>query len=168
VTTALAWPDHLGCFEYRVPDEPAGLDAKILLKNWLDATVRLSSSSAAGSRQAQRSIALHPLTRSVASQLDRLPPGQAEAARRHLTDILEEVNRQDVRVVRPLRLAILDDGSALVEWTFPDRRFGFSFEREPGESGWYFVYSSGSSERYESGTMDQLDIQRMVKLTTQT
>ena len=30
------------------------------------------------------------------------------------------------------------------------------------------VYSSGSSERYESGTMDQLDIRRMVKLTTQT
>ena len=33
-----------------------------------------------------------------------------------------------------------DDGSVIVEWTFRDRRLGFSFEPNPEESGWYFVW----------------------------
>ncbi|MBM4260079.1 MAG: hypothetical protein FJ145_01405 [Deltaproteobacteria bacterium] len=60
----------------------------------------------------------------------------------------------------PLRLAALDDGSVLLEWTFKDRRLGFTFEADPNDYGWYYVFSRGQSERYESGTMDQLEIER--------
>lgn len=62
----------------------------------------------------------------------------------------------------PLRLSELEDGSVLLEWTFKDRRLGFTFEPDPNDSGWYYVFSRGQSERYESGTMDQLEIERLI------
>jgi AbrB family looped-hinge helix DNA binding protein len=74
------------------------------------------------------------------------------------------VDEHDVGDAPKLRLTEADDGALLVEWTLPDRRLGFSIERQPEESGWYFVLSSDTSGLYEAGTMDQLEMERLVGL----
>lgn len=108
--------------------------------------------------------AIHPVTKFAYQQLDATPT----TTRASIQDILKQLARivpYILALTLPrLRLAVLEDSSYLLEWTFKDRRLGFLFERDPKDSGWYYVYSSGSSERYESGTMDQLDMSRLVKM----
>jgi AbrB family looped-hinge helix DNA binding protein len=74
------------------------------------------------------------------------------------------VDGYDVAGAPKLRLTEADDGALLVEWTLPDRRLGFSIEEKPEESGWYFVLSNDASGLYEAGTMDQLEMERLVSL----
>lgn len=112
-----------------------------------------------------RSIRGHRLTARAAKILDPLPPQMTTEVRRALEDFVEAAINLDTGSAPPLRADLHDDGSVLIEWTFTDRRFGLSFEEEEGESGWYFVFSREPSTRYEAGTMDQLDMPRMVKLT---
>lgn len=104
------------------------------------------------------------LTRPVYKQLVDLPID----TRRAIQDILAQLESTafyaDTMKLPPLRLALLEDSSYLLEWTFEDRRLGFTFEANPKDSGWYYVYSSDSSERYESGTMDQLEMSRLIGL----
>lgn len=87
-----------------------------------------------------------------------------EPRRREISSLLSELTRYIPvdNSLPPLGLAELDDGSVLLEWTFKDRRLGFTFETDPNDSGWYYVFSRGRSEHYESGTMDQLEIERLV------
>jgi len=109
--------------------------------------------------------AVHPLTRFIYDQLDAVPTGAKEAIQGVLNQFATSISHTLTAKVPPLRLAFLEDSSYLLEWTFADRRLGFSFEANPKDSGWYYVYSSDSSERYESGTMDQLEMSRLVKMT---
>jgi hypothetical protein len=40
-----------------------------------------------------------------------------------------------------------EDGSILIEWVLPNhKRFGITIERDPSESGWYFVSRDGDCE----------------------
>lgn len=109
--------------------------------------------------------AVHPLTRSIYDQLDAVPTGTKEAIQGVLNQFARSISHTLTAKLPPLRLAFLEDSSYLLEWTFADRRLGFSFEANPKDSGWYYVYSSDSSERYESGTMDQLEMSRLIGMT---
>lgn len=108
---------------------------------------------------------LHPITRPAYATLRQIPV--SSRTRDAINAILEQfTNALPPNVAAPpLKLVLLDDSSCLLEWTFKDRRLGFSFEVDPKDSGWYFVYSSDSSERYESGTMDQLEMSRLIRMT---
>ncbi len=106
----------------------------------------------------------HPLTREAALQSRTLPRAQALAVRQILEDFAQATSGLDVAAAPALRIGEAEDGSILLEWTFADRRLGFSFEPSPEDSGWYFVLSNGSSERYEAGTMDQLEMVRLVTM----
>jgi len=113
----------------------------------------------------QEVAAIHPLTKSVYDQLRTIPETYRDAMTGLLTQFASFVPKNESSKLPPLRLAVLEDSSYLLEWTFKDRRLGFSFEPDPKESGWYYVYFSGSSERYESGTMDQLEMSRLIEMT---
>jgi hypothetical protein len=107
----------------------------------------------------------HPITKPAYAKLCQIHV--SSRMRDAINAILDEFTRRlplDV-ITPPLRLVFLEDSSCLLEWTFKDRRLGFSFEVNPKESGWYFVYSNNSSQRYESGTMDQLEMSRLIRMT---
>jgi hypothetical protein len=112
----------------------------------------------------QNVAAVHALTKSVYEKLAGIPKDYRDAIQGVLTQLASSVPKSDTNKLPPLRLAPLEDSSYLLEWTFEDRRLGFSFEANPKDSGWYYVYSSDSSERYESGTMDQLEMSRLLKM----
>jgi hypothetical protein len=105
---------------------------------------------------------IHPLTSSIYNQLTEIPTPTREAIQDVLKKFATSVSYAPTTELPPLRLTVLEDSSYLLEWTFEDRRLGFSFEQNPKDSGWYYVYSSDSSERYESGTMDQLEMSRLI------
>jgi len=109
--------------------------------------------------------AVHPLTSPVYDQLAEITTSTKEGIQSLLIKFATSVSSAVTMKLPPLRLAILEDSSYLLEWTFEDRRPGFSFEQNPKDSGWYYVYSSDSSERYESGTMDQLEMIRLIGMT---
>ena len=111
-----------------------------------------------------KSSLTHPLTCLVYERLAQIPSGTKEAIQNVLNQFLNSVLHIESTNLPPLRLRLLDDSSYLMEWTFEDRRLGFSFEEDPKESGWYFVFSNASSEHCESGTLDQLEMNRMVGL----
>ena len=113
----------------------------------------------------QELAAIHPVTKSVYDQLTNITECYRLAIARLLSQFATFVPKRTSNKFPPLRLAALEDSSYLLEWTFKDRRLGFSFEPDPKESGWYYVYSSGSSERYESGSMDQLEMSRLIAMT---
>lgn len=126
------------------------------------------ASSAAASlwedKDLQDGAAVHPLTKSAYRELPTIPKSQRDAIQSVLNQLAIFLPKGS-STMRPFRLTLLEDSSYLLEWTFADRRLGFSFEPNPDDSGWYYVYSNGSSERYESGTMDQLEISRLVAMT---
>ncbi len=104
------------------------------------------------------------LAQTALSQLAAADHQRAKTARRILADFSATVEAFDTSGAPDLHLAEADDGALLVEWVFADRRLGFSFEKQPEESGWYFVLSNGSSERYEAGTLDQVEMRRLVQM----
>ena len=108
--------------------------------------------------------AVHPLTSSAYDQLAEILTPTKESIQSVLNLFVTFVSYTVTVGLPPLRLSLLEDSSYLLEWTFKDRRLGFSFEKDPKDSGWYFVLFSTSSERSESGTMDQLEMGRLVKM----
>jgi hypothetical protein len=113
----------------------------------------------------QELAAIHPVTKAAYDQLTNIPGPYREAIARLLNQFANFVPQTEPSKFPHLRLAALEDSSYLLEWTLRDRRLGFSFEPDAKESGWYYVYSSGSSERYESGSMDQLEMARLIAMT---
>jgi hypothetical protein len=108
---------------------------------------------------------IHPLTSPIHNQLAEVPTLTKEAIQDVLKQFATSVSYSPKTNLPPLRLTMLEDSSYLLEWVFEDRRLGFSFEQNPKDSGWYYVYSNDSSERFESGTMDQLEMSRLVEMT---
>jgi hypothetical protein len=131
-------------------DEPSDqADANSAVSSWED-------------YEQENVAAIHSVTKTVYEQLTSVvPKTYKQAMRVLLTEFASSVPRNESKLP-PLRLAALEDSSYLLEWTFKDRRLGFSFESDPKDSGWYYVYSRGSSELYESGTMDQLELRRLI------
>jgi len=115
-------------------------------------------------KQHQNEGAIHLLTRSVYEQLEAVSGNIREAMRVILNEFATSVPKHEMSNFPTLRLASLEDSSYLLEWTFRDRRLGFSFEPNQKDSGWYFVFSNGSSEHCESGTMDQLEMARLISM----
>ena len=111
--------------------------------------------------------AIHPITKIAYSKLSALPVPQItrEAIGGILHEFVKCLPLHETVERPPIRLVSLEDSCFLLEWAFMDRRLGFSFETDPKDSGWYYVYSHDSSERYESGTMDQLELNRLVTMT---
>lgn len=110
--------------------------------------------------------AIHPITKSAYAKLSEI--SATSNVRKAINEILHQIAidlpLNETGKLPPLRLALLEDSSYLLEWTFDDRRLGFTFESNPKDSGWYYVFSSDSSERYESGTMDQLELVRLLRM----
>lgn len=108
----------------------------------------------------------HPLTRDAyAALLAQVGPSQRVQGQAILDEFCMLISgAHPAAAVPPLHTATADDGAFLIEWIFSDRRLGFSLEPTPEESGWYFVRSHGSSERFEAGTLDQLELPRLVEL----
>ena len=104
------------------------------------------------------------LTRAALSQLAGADHQRAKMARKILADFSVAAEAFDTSGAPDLHLTEGDDEMLLVEWVLSDRRLGFSFEKQPEESGWYFVLSNDSSERYEAGTLDQLELPRLIRL----
>ena len=111
--------------------------------------------------------AIHPITKTAYVKLNELPASQItrEAIAEILHQFAKLLSLRETANQPPLRLVPLEDSCYLLEWAFIDRRLGFSFETDPKDSGWYYVYSHEFSERYESGTMDQLELNRLIAMT---
>ena len=65
-----------------------------------------------------------------------------------------EKNFNLVRNDKPLSISIIEDGCLLIEWIFPDFRFGFSMEKDLNESNYYFVSNKKYGELNVSGLIN--------------
>ena len=74
--------------------------------------------------------AVHRLTSSVYKQLAGVPTATKEAIEGVLNQFVTCVSNAELIERPPLRLAILEDSSYLLEWIFEDRRLGFSLDRK--------------------------------------
>lgn len=150
---------------YESPDASASPEGQALLDEWSNA---MRAYFAPATRQPSPTER-YPLTCGTIAQLRRLLDGQRLRIAEELVDhflravIVEDV---DLHTVRTLRAIDANDGSVLIEWTFEDRRLGFTIEPEVKDSGWYFVLSNASSQRFEAGSLDQLELPRLVKAMT--
>jgi hypothetical protein len=90
-----------------------------------------------------------------------------ERAQRVL-DIIQEILGTLTRDAgRPDHLPVLqafgvDDGSALVEWTFPDLRLGFSVEPNPDNSSWYLVTTRKLGDINASGHVATANLRSLI------
>lgn len=104
------------------------------------------------------------LTRPIAVIIDSLANRsvreQAESLLRELRPILLRAARDSD--LPPLRATETEDGTALIEWVFADRRLGFSLEKDPKDSGWYFVSSRSSGGVLASGDSSTMDLELLV------
>ena len=144
------------------PEQSAGRDGATIIHLWSD---YMRDRSALATFQPTHSIRSHPITANAACAIESLHDRRTVNVKRMLEDFLDAIAQEDTSAAPELRFSLPDDGSILLEWTFKDRRFGMSFEEDEGESGWYFVFSREPSTRCEAGTMDQLDMKRLAKLS---
>jgi hypothetical protein len=77
-----------------------------------------------------------------------------------ITYSLEAAGR-DLSVIPPVRPSVDTSGSLTLEWTSPDFRFGFTFERIAGESGWYFATSKRLGEIGAFGLLTDLKLETL-------
>jgi hypothetical protein len=110
---------------------------------------------------------IHPLTSDAYSVANILWSPAANEAKEILKRLARAVPFESASIEVPIHFALLDDGSVVLEWIRRDRRLGFSLEPDSGSSGWFYVFSAGSSTRSEAGTMDQLEMERLIKMMTQ-
>lgn len=106
---------------------------------------------------------VNPMTESALARVDEAPPEirpQVRSVLQRLSDALSGINPPVPSP--PVRLAVLDDESVLVEWIRSDRRLGFVLCADQAESGWYFVCSAAASERLQGGTMEQLQLEPLI------
>lgn len=145
---------------YTAPEAAAGAEAFTLQQAWRAA---IQGFLAPSSRQPRPWAPLaHPTTRQAAEFIQCLDGTRRKVAEDVLERLCAAVGALPQGELPALSAVALEDGSTLLEWTFSDRRLGFTLEPEAEASGWYFVFSNGSSERYEAGTMDQLEVPRLV------
>jgi hypothetical protein len=121
------------------------------------------------SNQASGATRAEAMTSAARARLSDVPVALQSDVRRVLAGLTDALSKAlgSFKTVWPataIRLVTLEDQSVLLEWILVDRRFGVMMTTEQGESGWFFVFSAGSSERYEAGTMDQLDLARLVRM----
>lgn len=149
---------------YGPPEPSAGVEGFRLMQEWSRSVQSFLSPT---TRQSEPP-AHHPLTRDAAVRVKELLSGSRRALAEDLLErFCASVARLSVNGLPALRAMDGEDGSVLLEWTFKDRRFGFTIEPLPKDSGWYFVMCSGSSERYEAGSLDQLELPRLVRAMLQ-
>ncbi len=150
---------------YDSPDASASRDGQALFDAWSSAMQTYFAPATRQPSAAER----HALTCGAIAQLRRLLGGQRlriaeDLVGGFLAAVLAE--EPSVHAVPTLRAMEADDGSVLVEWTLEDRRLGFTIEPEVKDSGWYFVLSNASSQRFEAGSLDQLELVRLVAAMT--
>lgn len=65
-----------------------------------------------------------------------------------------EKNFNLIQIDKPLSISIIEDDCLLIEWIFPDFRFGFSMEKDLNESNYYFVSNQKYGELNVSGLIN--------------
>ena len=101
-----------------------------------------------------------PIAAIIESFANRSVREQAQSLVRELRPVLLRAARDSD--LPPLRATQTEDGGALIEWIFADRRLGFSLEEDPKESGWYFVSSRSSGGVVASGDSSTMDLELLV------
>lgn len=131
------------------------------------AAVKTSLAVAGGSQVGSFQIEALPtdptvmLQSSIDAFANRSTREQAQSLLRDLRPLLLKAFQQ--AEYPPLRASEAEDGSAVIEWVFADRRLGFSFEEDPKESGWYFVSSQESGGVLASGDSSSMDLDLLVR-----
>ena len=155
---ALAQPNSFPLFP---PAEgAASRESRVPLRAWWECIRRALETASSPLVPA----AVHRLTSQAYADKANLPDElflEAESILERLADIVPHAS---AAIEVPIHLAILDDDSAVLEWIRSDRRLGFSLEKNKEESGWFYIYSAGSSMRSEAGSMDQLELGRLVEM----
>ena len=65
-----------------------------------------------------------------------------------------EKNFNSIQNDKPLSISIIENDCLLIEWIFPDFRFGFSMEKDLNESNYYFVSNQKYGELNVSGLIN--------------
>jgi len=87
----------------------------------------------------------------------------ALAARTSVRRLLDAANLYRPSNLPPL--SVTEDayeGALLVEWIFPGRRIGLTFDAHPDDSGWSFVASEALGGAVHSGGMDSFDPYQLI------
>jgi len=96
-------------------------------------------------------IVAHIQNAKVAEQLERLLltiQGMIQVAKDRCPELGE---------IPPLHAHIDEDGSALVEWVFPEFRVGFNLEPNPADSGWHLVSNKRLQDLTASGQLANME-----------
>jgi hypothetical protein len=161
--TQFALTPRPGFLTFASPEQSASRESWTFLDPWIN-SLRLKLEAASSNRLI--SSAAHPLTSAAYAETARLPHSMSAETKLILERLANAVPFDSRAVERPIHLAFLEDDSVVLEWIRRDRRLGFSLENDKSESGWFYVYSVGSSMRSEAGSMDQLEMDRLVTMMT--
>jgi hypothetical protein len=109
-------------------------------------------------RRVESSLVLVELESIITAQARSVVVGLRNAAvRAHATDLLRKLELAlpafDTTAAPTLDARESEDGGAVLEWRFPDRRLAFTLEPDPSESGWHFVSKPSSGGVMASGEL---------------
>ncbi len=68
----------------------------------------------------------------------------------------------DTSRLPPLQAAIVEDGSILIEWIFPDFRMGFNIEQDTKNNSWFLVSSKKLDEFSSSGYLSTRNLRSTI------
>lgn len=88
---------------------------------------------------------------------------QRAEASKFVAQLRRALAKHDTRRFPAFRLALLEDGALVIEWTLADRRLGFSFEIAQHESGWYYAFASRAGGESDSGAMQDMDLTALLE-----
>lgn len=109
-------------------------------------------------------MAFHPLLRKVGEAVRSLsnPSVRTQAWQtvRRLNAVL--TSGFDLAGRPDFLLTESEDGSAAVQWWFPDRRLAFTLEPDARESGWHYVSSQRSGGAFEDGPLEEANLRALL------
>jgi hypothetical protein len=100
----------------------------------------------------------------IRSAISRIGDATIQVRAIEMLDRLSVAIRGDWTADIPSPAAVVaDDGALLLEWTKGRRRMGINIEKQPTESGWYFVSLEPDRLSSASGTMADLDLPALLR-----
>lgn len=87
-----------------------------------------------------------------------------DQASKFLAQLEADLYEEDTSLFPQFYVTETEGGSLLLELSFPGRRFGFNFEPESTESGWYFASSLPDGVSCADGSLGAFDVRQMLSL----
>jgi hypothetical protein len=94
----------------------------------------------------------------VRARLNDVPP----SVREQVCEMLGSREWSSAFAVDEPAVATAENGALAIEWNKPGKKFAVHFELAPAESGWVYGSRVGDVVRFDSGSVEELDLSEML------